>query len=228
MVRIIKEAKAGDGSIVSDLLLQTPSDLPLLQHIKPTPLASILAGAALGGGVGYLGASALGSVLPRNWDKKRLRRNAAVFGALAGSAPGLEWGILNRFADEPFNSDAFLKESSLSGLFNTIDVSSFNDTVWNDPRVANRLNPPTQAMLTGFVTGAANLPGKRTSSDVVTPLDMGRMAVGMGSGYASGVLVGKALGALTGMPEPAQDRLKSVGLWAGIAKSLVPSLIQQT
>lgn len=224
---MVKEAQTGKGSIASELLLQTPSDLPILKHIKPTPLASMLAGAVLGGGAGYLGASAAGMVLPRHWDKKRLRRNAAMFGALVGTAPGLEWGALNRFADEPFNSDAFLKESSLSGLFDTVDVNQFNHTVWNDPRVANRMNPPTQALLTGFVTGAANLPGKRTSTSIVTPFDMGRMAVGMGSGYLSGALVGKALGALTGMPDSAQDRLKSVGLWAGIAKSLVPALLPQ-
>ena len=56
---------------------------------------------------------------------------------------------------------------------------------------------------------------------------MGRMAVGMGSGYLSGALVGKSPGALTGMPDSAQDELKSVGLWAGIAKSLVPALLPQ-
>jgi hypothetical protein len=60
----------------------------------------------------------------------------------------------------------------------------------------------------------------------ITPLDMAKAAVGMGSGYLSGLLVGKGLGALTGMPEGAQDRLKQVGTYAGVVANLIPAMFR--
>ena len=48
------------------------------------------------------------------------------------------------------------------------------------------------------------------------------MAAGMGSGYMSGALVGKALGTMMGMPQERQEQLKSTGLWAGMIANLVP------
>ncbi len=80
-----------------------------------------------------------------------------------------------------------------------------------------------QAAASGVVTGAANLPGKFNSS-LVTPLDMGRMAAGMGSGYLSGMLVGKGLGLLFGLPPKVEDTLKRTGVWAGVVKTLIPKI----
>ena len=53
-------------------------------------------------------------------------------------------------------------------------------------------------------------------------MDMGKITAGMGSGYLSGMIVGKVLGALTGMPETTQNRLKSTGMWAGMLANVAP------
>lgn len=213
----------GEGTLLSELFLQTKSKRPGLKHLEPGVMSSILAGGMLGTGVGY-GAGAVASMFtPEDWDKEKLKRNAAIAGGLIGTVPGLQWGALNLFANKPFFSNDFAKNASDSGLF-AFNVDDFTSTVWNDSRVAKRLDPQEQAALTGFVTGAANLPGKPTGNSYVTPLDMGRMALGMGSGYMAGAFAGRAIGSLMGMPEEKQEKLKNIGMWAGLAKSLVPIL----
>jgi hypothetical protein len=109
-----------------------------------------------------------------------------------------------------------------SGLIGpAIDVDQFTQTVWNDPRVAGPLGPRMSAAATGLINSAAHVPGKY-SPEFVTPMDVARIAAGMGSGYLSGMLVGKALGLLTGMPDKSQERLKSTGMYAGLIANLIP------
>jgi hypothetical protein len=43
-------------------------------------------------------------------------------------------------------------------------------------------------------------------------------------GYATGYVVGKGLGILTGMPEGTQQKLRQTGATLGIINSLVPRL----
>jgi hypothetical protein len=115
---------------------------------------------------------------------------------------------------------------SMTGGFSAIppiDVSEFNDMIWRDPTVSGRLSMPEQAAATGFMSGAANLPGK-ASTRFVTPMDMGRMAAGMGSGYLSGALVGKALGLAFGMPDESQERFRQSGMMAGLIANALPIL----
>lgn len=103
-----------------------------------------------------------------------------------------------------------------------INVNAFNQTIWGDPRVTHRMSPVLQAAGSGLVTGAATLAGSGRPATFITPWDVGRMAAGMGSGYASGELVGRALGILTGMPQSTQDRLKQTGMWAGVVNTMLP------
>jgi len=121
--------------------------------------------------------------------------------------------------------EAVVKQSYMTGLggFKPVPVDEFNRVIWQDPYVAGRLDPAVQAAATGAVTGAANLPGK-SNSGWVTPMDMGRMAAGMGSGYISGALVGAALGTLMGMPADTQNKLRQTGMYAGIVSAIVPKL----
>lgn len=102
-----------------------------------------------------------------------------------------------------------------------IDVNELNQVIWREPEVARRLPPHLQAATSGLIVGAANLPG-RQNTNWVTPMDVGRMAAGMGSGYMSGLLVGKALGAMMGMPQDTQDKLKQTGMWAGVIANIIP------
>lgn len=222
---------------------------------RPAPLASMLAGGMLGLGLGY-GAGTLGeALLPRRWERGRLRRNLALAGGTLGALPGGLWALANRLDKRHWNDPKLLQprgydpqeaasypllwdevqkrgwasEKVAQAFSQTgyhqlqpINVDEFNRVIWRDPRVSGPLPPSLQAAASGLVTGAANLPGK-SNSRLVTPLDIGRMAAGMGAGYVSGALVGKALGALMGLPDTSQERLKNVGLWAGLIRTLVPA-----
>lgn len=118
-----------------------------------------------------------------------------------------------------------IKESATdSGLMQRplIDVEQFTWEVYNDPRIAGPMSMPEQAAAAGTLMGAANLPGKEPGTRFVSPMDIGRLAAGMGSGYVSGALVGKALGLMAGMPDSTQNLLKNTGMWAGVIKNVLP------
>lgn len=207
----------------------------------PSPVAHAIAGGLLGAATGY-GAGWLGEkLLPETWERKKLRRSMMLLGAGLGAAPGLVGtgfhlaNGVSPLAPGPLNDGWRVKDSSADGYGGgsddplawrdlaydpVISLQRFNNAVWNDPRVADRLAPPEQAALTGLVTGAAQQ--SPNPSPWVTPMDVANVAVGMGSGYLAGAIVGKALGTLMGMPESTQDRLKDTGMWAGVVKSLVP------
>lgn len=102
-----------------------------------------------------------------------------------------------------------------------MELDSFRRAIWLDPRIANRLPLHTQLTATAATTLADEM-GNR--SGWVTPAEMGRAAVGMGGGWLSGALVGKALGLLMGLPPSAQERLRDVGTYAGAIRVLMPRL----
>ena len=60
----------------------------------------------------------------------------------------------------------------------------------------------------------------------VTPQQMGMLAARMGAGYVTGLIVGKVLGALTGMPEETQETLRRSGAFVGLVQGVVPQLFQ--
>ncbi len=139
-------------------------------------------------------------------------------------APPLEDGTQQaELVDKLFKSAAESALADMTGLSAApvIDVNQWNQMIWQDPRVAIPLTPLQQVAASGLVTGASHMPGK-VNTKLVTPWDIARMAAGMGSGYASGMLVGKALGTLVGLPEQAQEKLKTTGTYAGLIANLVP------
>lgn len=124
-----------------------------------------------------------------------------------------------QFGHHELGQDYKAAMTSFTGAMNpTLNVDAFNRVIWEDPLVANRLPAPVQSAASGLVTAASQAAG----SPFITPSDIGRVTLGMGSGYVSGALVGKALGLLMGMPQQTQNQLKNVGMWAGIVKSVVP------
>jgi len=46
----------------------------------------------------------------------------------------------------------------------------------------------------------------------------------MGTGWLSGMLVGKTLGALAGLRPESQKTLQQTGVWAGVLTNVVPKL----
>lgn len=96
-----------------------------------------------------------------------------------------------------------------------IPADHFSEVVWQDPNTP----VPVRAATTGLVDSASAL---RRGARLVSPADIGRVAVGMGSGYASGLLVGKTLGALAGLRPESQKKLQQAGTWAGLLSNLMP------
>lgn len=215
----------------------------------PNPLIGAIGSGLLGAGVGYGSGWLMEQLLPRSWDRGRLRKNLAMLGGAIGASPGLAlMGVNISQGKAPWDSallegtydpldyyrsrlddtekllakqscERFKEAFESSGWGERVDVNAFNDALWNDPRVAERVPLPTRAAASGLLT-AADYAGRRDT--LVTPREMARITAGMGSGYLSGLLIGKALGALTGMPPDQQETLKRVGLWSGVVKNIVP------
>lgn len=96
-----------------------------------------------------------------------------------------------------------------------IQTDQFNKVIWNDPFTPVAMRAAT----TGLVEAASMLRG---GVNTITPLDITRIGLGAGSGYASASLVGKTLGALAGLKPETQQDLQRMGTWAGIITNVVP------
>jgi len=230
------------------------SDNPFNRLIgDATPLSSMLAGgligAGLGHGGGYLAEKLTGD---RVFEPGRLRRRLALAGGLLGTVPGAYLGsmkVRQGLEDGASTFDSlkkiiepldFYKQSvqaleillpdtfvpgyftkiaeDAGGLFvSDIPVDAFNRVVWNDPNTSL----PIRAATVGLVQTASNL---SNNSGFVSPLDIARIAMGMGSGLASGVLVGKTLSQLAGVNRQTQKALQDAGIWAGALGQVIPTV----
>jgi hypothetical protein len=127
-------------------------------------------------------------------------------------------------------------DGGITGLFTpSIPVDAFNNAVWQDaiPNPygtrstfgdnSQRLGTPPQvaAVVTGLISGA----GAARESSHVSPMDVA-MAAGAaaGKGWLGGLVLGKTLGALAGLPPEGQERLKQVGLFGGMLTGAVREL----
>ena len=123
----------------------------------------------------------------------------------------METRLMNKIAD------AGLPDSgSITNL--AIDRDRFNRVVWEDPFTPT----PYKGSVSGILEGAAQVAGD--SSPMVYPTDVGRLAIGMGSGYVSGMIVGKVLAGLANITPTAQKTLQRAGTWAGFIKNVVPMM----
>lgn len=91
-------------------------------------------------------------------------------------------------------------------------------------------SPQTTAMTMGAMYGANQMPDPRSRPGYVTPHQTGLLGMAMGAagggikGYATGFVVGKGLGILTGMPQSTQNVLRNTGAALGVVNTLVPRL----
>jgi hypothetical protein len=197
----------------------------------PSALSSMLVTGLLGGSLGYLGGRAYGGVanglarfgLGKGIDEDKAARIGRNMGAGVGMLPGALTMYGNHKLGLPLLRGAFFdqrvdKRASAGQVFN---ADEFKRIVYEDPFVSMRLDPREKAMAVGLVTGAQHLPG-RSPSPLITPVDVARMAVGMGSGYLSGAMVGRTLGHIMGLPDPAQEAIIRAGTFAGAIKSILP------
>lgn len=205
----------------------------------PRPIASMLVGGLAGASLGYLGGALGENLVGDSLQKGRLRRTLALLGAAGGATPGLVWGLhspkgffsswphgvktgalsLRKLLPDCVPATEFVKAGTMGGFEPTspIDVDRFAQTVWSleDPWTPAGL----RAGALGLVESASTLRG---NSPWVSPYDVSRIAMGMGSGALSARLVGRTLGALAGLSPDAQQALQRAGTWAGLMKTVVP------
>lgn len=206
----------------------------------PRPLSSMLAGGALGAGAGY-GLGWLAEKIFPGLEKNRLRKTMGLLGGALGAAPGVyqsidnwsqgrsvldQWpppakqGSLLDLAEEAVGLTKDAQDWAQPSMFadNYTPVINRNEVgqlVWSDPY----LQPQMAAATDGLLAAASTLRG---GANLVSPMDVARIAVGMGSGLVSGLVVGKTLGALAGLSDGAQKNLQRAGIVAGLVSNIVP------
>ena len=200
----------------------------------PGPLASLLASGILGAGLGYGGATLVSGLLPGRWDKKKFRRTGLLLGGMAGTAPGALETFKSLLIGQPVTdashtihkntnrkTGALHDDLPRTPRYSTgpvIDSDALLHTIWRSPMVSGQLTPKERSLMTGALSGARQI----ADSPYLTPADMARLTAGMGIGYASGLVAGKVLGTLTGMPSDTQKTLANTGMYAGVVKSVLP------
>lgn len=198
---------------------------------RPGPLASMLVLGMLGAGAGRIGAAGIERL--GGGHNPTLNRNMTIAGALAGIVPGAVSSAVNMSAGKsPLFGDVMavpMRKLSMSvlGRFErpmAIPVERMHDMVWRDPFVASQLPPTIAAAASAVMEGASRIGNRQNGLPFVTPYDIGRMAVGLGAGYMSGVVAGKALGAIFGVSDRSQDILRRSGATAGLIQAVIPSI----
>jgi hypothetical protein len=205
----------------------------------PRPLTNTLIGAGLGALLGGSGGWLAEQFFPEGtFQPGGPRKRLAVLGAGVGALPGLYQAYDNLRAGQgvadawPPPADPTPAHSALAGspvaavlagkeaadpFFPVIHRDRFQQAVFADP-----FTPPNvQAGAAGLVEAASAVRGL----PVVTPWDVARIAVGGGSGLASGYLTGKVFGVLAGLTPERQRDLQQAGLWAGVLKAVVPQAL---
>lgn len=149
----------------------------------------------------------------------------------------------SRFDAIDLDPEGGLSKSSMgdSGAFYvpTIPVDAFNNAIWSDvapPNPYGTKSPwgdnsqplgtpaPAAAAVSGLLAGAR----AATGSPYVSPYHVA-LAAGLagGQGYLAGAAAGRVLGALAGLSEPAQARLRRAGLWSGLIAGVAGSVFGQ-
>lgn len=190
---------------------------------KPSSLGQLLVLGSLGAAAGYGTGKVLNKALPNQYID--FTTPATLAGSAIGLLPGASSAYLNHLADKPVWTESFWDSPDINQkTASNIPVGKFQDIVWSNMATASRLPPTIQAAASGLVQGAANLPGKARNSSFVTPMDVARMAVGLGGGAAAGYMFGKTVGNVLGMSRKAQDFIIGSGAFAGLLKSLTPKV----
>lgn len=193
----------------------------------PRPLANTLIGAGLGALGGY-GVGRLGEFLlpERYFTPGAARKRLAILGGALGAVPGA-WQAYDNHRQSGGELSSLLapwpypeKEAGekFSGLYDpNIPRDPFVQMVMGDQNTPF----PLRAMTAGLVEAASAVRG----TDLVSPMDIARVAVGAGSGLVSGVIAGKALGIIAGLTPQGQQKLQDAGMLFGVLKNTVPQAL---
>jgi hypothetical protein len=195
---------------------------------RPSPLASMLLLGLIGAGAGRAIGSGVNRLAEGNVPK--LKTWGTIGGAALGMLPGMFSAAVNASQGrDPLFGDltaAPYRKMAMWGHPDTqaIPVDRVHAMVWQDPQVARRLPVTLAAATTAATEGASRVNPRRQESLFITPTDMGRMAVGLGGGYVSGLIAGRALGAIFGVPDSTQKVLRQSGAVAGLLRAVIPPM----
>jgi|TARA_R110000824_G_scaffold82768_8_gene207452 hypothetical protein len=214
-------------------------------------LTTGLVGGGLGYGLGWLGEKVLPEKWKKGRLRKSLAIMGALAGAAPGAGlmlanrmsgqplnsavylddPELEGDVSDKvLADQKYSqaADAFVKKAFAGGAGASnvppVNINALGQTLWEVGA-----SPQTAAATMSSVYAAQQLPGG-VGPGYVTPRQTGLLGTMMGAaggglkGYAIGWGVGKALGAITGMPVDTRKTLNRGGATLGIINSLLPRL----
>jgi hypothetical protein len=183
------------------------------------------------GSLGALAGHGIGRVVDHfsPTDAFKASRVGALLGAVVGATPGAIGAAANAAGGRPalasnfYATDFGAKEASFNysqvGYPSGINVNNAQQAVWSSSHIPIEL----KAYTSGLLNAAATLPDRRSQvSAIITPMDIARVAVGLGSGVASANLVGNAMGYLFGTGEKTKQMLQNTGAALGVLRSIVP------
>jgi hypothetical protein len=165
----------------------------------------------------------LASLSPEKLDDLD-RRLALVSKSLADIKKDLQEGGIKTAADfKSYFKENKLKLAKLAVSFGLTDPEINNKLlipiepaiyhIYDTPGLSSRDQLSLGSII--YASSAAN-----ANSSWVTPMDVAKITAGMGSGYLSGLILSKALGAFLGLTPEAQDVIKKSGLLAGLLKGI--------
>ncbi|MDZ7345394.1 MAG: hypothetical protein ONA69_01220 [candidate division KSB1 bacterium] len=99
-----------------------------------------------------------------------------------------------------------------------IAKNNFGQVVWQDENTPL----PLRAATLGVLEAAS---GAKGGSNWLSPMDIARVGLDMGTGYVTGLVAGRVLGALAGMSPSMQRRLQDIGMWSAAIGASVPRLL---
>lgn len=138
--------------------------------------------------------------------------------------------------------DAFYSEGAGGGNLSPVPMDAFNRAIWNDVRVGMTAGknpfgtkawqgdnsqslhtpPPLAAATTAINTGIQDMYGGRS---MLSPMHFIRGLATAGVDLATARIVGGTLGALGGLTPEAQRKLQDFGLWGGLLRGTVGSML---
>ncbi len=86
---------------------------------SPSPVRSMITSGLVGAGLGYGAGWLAEKLLPDKWEKGRLSGTLGIAGGLAGVAPGLGWGAMNKAQGKNFNDPSLLNPTDAAGKYVT-------------------------------------------------------------------------------------------------------------
>jgi len=189
----------------------------------PRVLANLLIGSALGSLGGYGVGRLAEEFLPEEYfTPGEMRKRTAILGGALGALPAAwqTYDVLRQSDGDigTLTQPYPFKEAAADDMFDPIiPRDHFNAMVMGDFQTPMKLRAATA----GLVEAASAVRG----TELVSPFDVARIAVGAGSGLVSGLIAGKALGLLAGLTPHAQKQMQQAGMWSGVIRNVVPQAL---